>query len=527
MRLRQRVAVIAAAAAAVGLGGVPQATAAEPVGNFITSPLSAEPGRMWQTDRVVWALAHSQGVLYVGGSFNNVRPPGAAPGTDQTAQARLAAFDANTGAFITSWRPTVTGGDVFALNVSPDGSRLYVGGNFERVNGSFRNKAAAFDITNPRAPQLLSVAQFGANLNGKVNDIASSDEQVWLGGTFTRASGATRGRVAAYDVPTGDLTPFNVQLDGATQFNAPFVSTLEEREGRLYIGGMFHQVNGVNSHALGVLDAATGANVPGFTVPYIIPESYVVGLQEADGRLYIVGRADRTGGNLNRLEGVMAMNSQTGQILWGTDRHRCYGDAFAMQVVHGVLWTATHAHDCGPIGGHPEASPRFYAAVLGQDPVTGELAHFYPEVAGSFSVSGSLNSTRALATDGNRLFVGGGFLRADGVGQQNLTFFDTGSPSAAPLKIPATATPSSTGGVRVTWPASADDDDRSLTYVVRRRNSSAAIATIVADSTFWDRPQLSFTDTGVSSGESVFYRVRVSDGDTSRLSNASNTVTAP
>lgn len=480
---------------------------------------------MWQTDAVVWALAYSRGVLYVGGSFQNVRPPGAAPGTSEVPQARLAAFDADTGEFISSWRPRVAGGNVYSLNVSPDGSRLYVGGAFEHVDGGYRNKAAAFDITSPRSPRLLSYATFGTNLNGKVNDIDSTNDTVWLGGKFTRANRQPRDRVAAYEVSTGNLTPFRVDLAGATQFNAPFVSTLEESNGRLYLGGMFHRVNGVDSHALGVVDAATGATDTGFDVPYIIPESYVVAAQVMDGRLYISGRADRTGGNPNRLEGMMAMDAQSGQILWGSDGHRCLGDTFAILPVHGLLWTATHSHDCSAIGGHPEMRPRFYASILGQDPLTGEMAHFYPEVGGSGNVPGSRNNTRALATDGRRLFVGGGFLRVNGVRQQNLTFYDTRPPSSPPRRIRPTAEATSVGTVRVTWPASTDDDDRTLTYIVHRRWSMDPVATIRADSTFWNRPQLSFVDEDVTPGRDVFYRISISDGDTTRVSNRSNTVT--
>jgi hypothetical protein len=531
MRIRPFFTTLAASALALaGLTGVSQA-AAEPVGQPVVSPLSAAPTSMWQTDRVVWSLAYSQGVLYVGGSFQNVRPPGAALGaSSQVPQARLAAFDADTGAFINSWRPTVAGGEIYALDVSPDGSRLYVGGTFNRMNGSFRNKAAAFNITNPRAPQLLAASAFRANLNGKVNDIDSTNQSVWLGGTFTTASGQSRPRVAAYDVASGNLSPFRVNLAEATapRYTAPFVTTIEHSAGRVYIGGMFNRVNGVAQHALAVVNAATGATDPGFTIPDIIPGAYVVAAQVSEGRLFIAGRADATGGNLDRLEGPMALNAASGQILWGSNRHRCYGDTFALMPLHGRIWTATHAHDCSRIGGHPETSPRWYAAVLGQDPASGELAHFFPQVTGRGSVPGSLNNTRAFATDGQRLFVAGGFLRIQGLAQQNITAFEPRTAgSTAPTRVTVSAQAGSTGGAVVSWRAAHDDDDRTLTYTVFRRLSNVPLGTVVADSTFWNRPQLSFVDRGVSPGESVFYRVRVSDGTNNVMSSRSASVTIP
>ena len=40
-------------------------------GNVSATALSS-----WQTDNTVWAVAYGNGVVYVGGQFTNVRPPG-------------------------------------------------------------------------------------------------------------------------------------------------------------------------------------------------------------------------------------------------------------------------------------------------------------------------------------------------------------------------------------------------------------------------------------------------------------------
>src|SRR5271166_301188 len=72
--------------------------------------VSATASSSWQTSSTVWALAAANGVVYVGGGFTSVRPPGVAlGGTGQVSQAYLAAFNASTGALITTFTPTLTG----------------------------------------------------------------------------------------------------------------------------------------------------------------------------------------------------------------------------------------------------------------------------------------------------------------------------------------------------------------------------------------------------------------------------------
>ena len=82
-------------------------------GSRVRQRVRSEPQRQvassWQTDGTVWALASAKGVVYVGGGFTSVRPPGVAlNGTGQVARSYLAAFNASTGALITTFAPTFT-----------------------------------------------------------------------------------------------------------------------------------------------------------------------------------------------------------------------------------------------------------------------------------------------------------------------------------------------------------------------------------------------------------------------------------
>jgi hypothetical protein len=60
---------------------------------------------------------------------------------------------------------------------------------------------------------------------------------------------------------------------------------------------------------------------------------------------------------------------------------------------------------------------------------------------------------------------------------------------------------------------------------VLRRNSNTPIYSVTADSPWWKEPTLTFTDTGVSHGDSVFYKIRVRDASNTVTSNKSNTIT--
>jgi hypothetical protein len=80
---------------------------------------------------LVLAMQPVGGTVYVGGAFTNLVPPAgsSAPGVTRN---RLAAFDVASRSLL-SWNPDANG-KVRALAVSADGTKLYVGGDFTKVN---------------------------------------------------------------------------------------------------------------------------------------------------------------------------------------------------------------------------------------------------------------------------------------------------------------------------------------------------------------------------------------------------------
>ena len=105
--------------------------------------LSADALPTVQIDGVVWSQAVVGNTVYAGGRFNNARPAGAAAGTQLTPRGNLLAYDITTGNLVTSFARVSTA-RCCRVAASPDGSRIYVVGDFTTANGQARRRVAAY-----------------------------------------------------------------------------------------------------------------------------------------------------------------------------------------------------------------------------------------------------------------------------------------------------------------------------------------------------------------------------------------------
>ncbi len=471
-------------------------------------PLRATPAPMGQTNGTVYGLQYAAGRVFAGGNFTSIRPAGAPAGTDEIEQAYLAAFDATTGSPDEQFRHTFTNtwngspGIIYAVAASPDGSRIYVGGDFNNVDGVKQEHVAAFDTATGEL-----IPSFGAEgVNGRVYAITATDEAVYVGGTFTKSSWRTRLKAAAFTL-AGKALPWAPAItESASTGVSPIVFALAADAEKIFIGGSFDKVNGTASHGLAAVDPQSAALLP-YASGVVPLTSYVTSLNSDGERLYATGRDDR---GPVRFEGVKALSLSDGSQFWYAD---CKGDSFDTQVLNGVVYVATHAHDCSRINGWPERSPRVYTSVYTLNALDGSLLPFNPTMYGSTDVPGSRDNTRAFATDGTQLFVGGGWLNVDGKEQANVARFTSAGPGDAPERAYATAKVDSTGAIVVRWRTVADLDDRKLTYSVYRTwTTTNPLYTATVDSTWWNRRGMSFVDTAATPGVETYYRVAVTDG---------------
>jgi trimeric autotransporter adhesin len=248
-----------------------------------------------ERDTEVRSMAQLGSRMFVGGNFAQVE--NYAKGT-HTAQAYLAAFDAATGTWISSFRPTFNG-KVNAVAKLPGGA-LAVGGEFTKVNGSTHMGLVVLD------PATGKVARgFGAQLQyrsskttkpGTVTALAVSGSYLYLGGSFTHVAGgsplgkyvyAKRGaRLSGSGKPDATWNPaFN---------SSPIFITTSAKGDRIYYGGFFTTMkDGADSadRFVALRTTAPAQKVTGLhaVVTSTTPRSYQQTGVEAAGRFWLGG----------------------------------------------------------------------------------------------------------------------------------------------------------------------------------------------------------------------------------------------
>jgi hypothetical protein len=538
--------LLAVAALALGSAGLTSLAVSQPATGATAAPaaadtpqptFTAQPLPTWQTNGVVYATETVGNVVYVGGNFTAVRPPGSAAGQNEVARRNIAAFNATTGdllPFSHNFRSpnvaipaggtydktcspgtaagTYTCDTVYEIRASADGSKIYVGGDFEIVDNNTRLKVAAFSTATGNA--LLPWKS--TSVSGRVRALAVSPTAVYLGGSFGQVNGQPRTRLAALDASTGALLPFTASADAQV-----IALALSPDNSRLILGGEFDNVNGQPIRGLAAVDATSGASARWDSRP--IPRyssttySYVTDLSVQGDTVY--ASANGEGGGV--FDGRLSANVYTGELNWVD---YCLGATWAIEAVQDLVYVGSHSHDCSRTsGGFPEAwsvappaVPRYYRLLALS--TTGEnvptIQHWYPTTNGG--IVGKLGP-RDMTYTGSQLWVGGEFTTVNGVNQQGLTRFAMAptAQSAAPLR-PATPTASSlrAGEVRVSFQGTEDIDDAHLTYTVlrgRTTGSMSPIGTLEADSVPWALPSLSYVDSGLVPGETWHYQVQATD----------------
>jgi hypothetical protein len=493
-------AAVATAALSIVVVAAPQASA-----GVNDQTISGTRSPMWQTNNTVEALVVSGGLVYAGGAFTQVRPPGSAAGTNQTARTYLAAFNSSTGALITSFNVTLNGA-IYDLAVSPDGSTLYLAGNFTTVNGTTRQRLAAINL-----PGGTLRTGFTANANHTVTAVTATASTLYASGDFTTIRGVTKGKMASLDAGTGAVnTGFTADLDARanTLLVAPDAS-------RLLIGGNFSSVNGAAPSGIASVDPATGAVQPwaaNNTFPInSVCTGRVTDIVAQGNTAYVTAEGDPPG----CYEGIYAATISDGTILWNST---CLGASQGLAILNNIIYKASHQHDCafnsgGSKGGFVGGTSRdtfIWMRLVGQNLADGSFVHWSPNT--NSSTGADPVGPHVIATDGSQLFVGGDFSTVDNQAQQGLARYGTGNNTAPNTPLPVTVQPTAAGTLTVTWPAVYDRDSGTLTYRLYRDNAAAPVYTSTVESYPWSRPVLRFDDTGLAAGSSHSYRVQASDG---------------
>jgi PKD repeat protein len=207
-------------------------------------------------DGEVKSIIKIGGKIYVGGSFTQVKEPGANKPT--LTRNRLFAFDASTGAIDPNFTPSLNKGEASVLLPAPDGQSIYVGGNFSEING-----VRHFVLARINAQTGAPITSFNPQLDARVRDLRLAGGRLYVAGTFATVGGAPRAGLATLNPQTGARDDFvDIDLagtqtgDGVTQIYKMDISP----DGSKLVGvGNFNSVLGATRRQIVMLDL-TGAS---------------------------------------------------------------------------------------------------------------------------------------------------------------------------------------------------------------------------------------------------------------------------
>ena len=541
----------------VGDNGGEADAGAGPTGQSLQEPVyTAAPLPTVQIDGVAWGQLVVGDVVYVVGSFNSARPAGAPAGQQEVPRSNILAYDLTTGELIEDFAPTLNGAGR-SLALSEDGKTLYVAGEFDRVNDEWHSRLAAFDISQGHGTLISS---FQPVFSTTVKDIAVAGDTLYVGGYFTKVNKQQRTRLAALKASTGELLDWTASAEGP---NAQvYAIEVSPDHSKVVIGGSFSSVNGSSrpGYGMALLDASTGEVLPmpvNDTVRTAGEKAAIFDIAVDEDGFYgtaysAVGRLDEA-----NLEGSFKAD-WNGNLIW---LEPCHGDTYGIAPTKDTVYTVGHAHSCETIYGFPNMpevrkdgqhplyvramaftnSPditiRHQGVVDGyQDWSTSGLKSptiigWYPDLeAGKFTKT-SQAAYKVDVTDSYVLMVGE-FIEADGKVQQGIVRYPrrAGQPTLPPEgkaeNLAAKAEVTTSGSVKVSFTATWDRDDPTLTYSLYRDNETTPVATEKISDTRWALNDHSLEDTTCSAGEHT-YRLVVSDPSGNTITAQMSSVTVP
>ena len=541
--LSPRAWLVAATLVLAGLTPVSQATAdTRPADPATPVTASADALPTVQVNGVVWKTEVVGTTVYAVGKFTAARPAGTAVGgPEEVPRANILAFDLATGQLL-PFAP-VLNAQALVVKASPDGSRIYVGGDFSTVKGMARSKIAAFSTATG------ALEGFRPGMSSRVRALAVTDTTVYAGGDFKSVNGVARMRLAALSRPYGALLPWAPTADD----DVVEALVAAPDDSRVIVGGRFQTLNLQDFVGVGAVEGATnsrtGASLPWsakVTPPQkvinnVLKRSWVTDLVVQDGVVY----GSNNGDGYHWFDGRWAARFDTGELVW---LDNCYGATYGVFARSQVLYSVGHPHDCSSLSAFPETSPITYRRALAEttyavgtdpmppstnstitrQPVPG-LLDWYPDLnAGSFTGQGQ--GPWGISGNAQYLVLSGEFTKVNGVSQQGLVRFAV--PDLAPNDVGPTysstllpsALPVGPGAVRVAWPVTWDRDNARLTYSVYRDDTTLVFSG-QASPTAWTpsgpsrptAPSMGFTDVGLTPGAVHRYKLVVTDPWDNRL----------
>lgn len=399
----------------------------------------------------VQAFTESNGVVYVGGNFRDIRRGSAG---EQIDQPYLAAFDRDTGEPLRSFTPALNG-QVKALATLPNGN-VVAGGQFTRANGQAVTSIVALNRSTGATDTGFSVNLENRISGGTVlvRSLSRLGSSLFIGGALTHASGGEsttatyqRGAAEVSAVSGAPSTTWNPEFNGT-------VVSLDASAERLYAAGYFTTSQGNTAMKAAAVQRVPNAPLatPAWNPVWSASErsNYQQAIREVGDKVWVGGSEhsmfsfdtssfDRTSSSVSNAGGDLQTISTGSGVVYGGCHCNNYNyqDATTWPGLSG--WT--QADKIGWIGAWDAETGDFipeFNPVINSDKGAGSWSSLV-DTNGTLWTGGDYKSVR---TGQNSASWAGGFVRFAAI--------DTAAPAApsAPVVVPQ-----GTDQLQVTWPA--------------------------------------------------------------------------
>lgn len=280
------------------------------------------------------------------------------------------------------------------------GNVLYLGGQFSTIGGVPRSHLAAFDLVTQ------TILPWNPGVTGtQVQTLAIDGSTVYVGGMFTSVGGSPRTGLAAVDAVTGNVLPWGPVLTGVQ----PMVRAFAQTADRVIVGGRFDTVDAAPRTGLAAFRKSEGG-LTSFAPVIGGGLQLVTALSAAGGTLYVGGSFDVVGGSAR--QSLAALDLTSGATLpWAPGRG---GIVYGMRAVGGLVFAAGEFTTTAGV-----------TAFTTFDGTTGQIVPgLEPGIGGE---------SRVLEVSGGRVLAGGGFATYRARPSRGLAAIDVSTGQLRPL----------------------------------------------------------------------------------------------
>jgi PKD repeat protein len=457
LRSTRSLAVVAAVAIvlatlALGFVAAPPAGAAQPApGHTGLVPSTPRTNTPRISTGEIWDIEVVGQRVFIAGTFSSLQNT-----TGNTAvvnQRYLASYNYQTGLIDTGFRPTFGGGGVNAVEASPDGTKLYVAGSFNTINGVTKRKIASISLTTG-AP----VAGFTANAGAQATALAATNSTLYVGGNFQTVNGTARVGLVAVNGTTGAVVGgFVNNMSGGIGVNGLLTVQqlkLTHDDTKLLVVHTGRKIADQDRYGVGLISTQTNQLLPWRTRLWDDNLQFVGGIQRVyagdiapNDQYFVVGSGsggDRPPINDTAIAFPVAGNDNV-QPLW-VSRH--FDSVYSVAVTERAVYVGGHfgfqesptAPDPWPgldnVGygtGQGLAGYGLGDAVVRRDhigalnPADGKALEWNPG-------SNSFEGNKAMEATARGLFVGGDGMYQGGKNTGRVAFYDFNSnPAPSPI----------------------------------------------------------------------------------------------